>query len=222
MASEITGTTSAELRRNMVEQSWRPAAARIFAALPEVQSVVFAVAQYWNDEAADQVHWRELPSLERDPRWPEMLTRPLYESEGDDFLAAEFVRRLPPTPEGHPATDISDLTRPLPWLDEDKVITAFASCCTEGCHQEMSVAEAYRPYAIARRDGNQGVAIEVVGRVIRPEWEDRFDVGSLAPEPEPRPRRGASADQPPTTEPPAAPKSRGFLSRVWRWLDGER
>lgn len=56
------------------------------------------------------------------------------------------------------------------WNDNGEVIPAFAAFCREGAHQEMSIAEAYAPYAILRRCGDD-IAIEIVGQMLRP-WLD--------------------------------------------------
>jgi hypothetical protein len=53
------------------------------------------------------------------------------------------------------------------WDENWDAIPAFAAFCREGSHQGMSVAEAYTPYAVLRRCGDD-VSIEIVGQMLRP------------------------------------------------------
>lgn len=143
----LPGGTSAELRAFFLRWVLQPRAARLLRE-PSTRSVTLAVAQYWNDEARDAVHLLLLPSPLRDPGWP----------------------LVGPAPVRWPGED-SPLS--LPYLDNSDYITAFGAYCLPGCDQEMSLNEAYRPYAIARM-GPEGVEIERVGALRQPELEDRF------------------------------------------------
>lgn len=193
-----------------MDQRFLPFARRVFNLLPEVHSVVYAVAQYWSDEAADAVHERMLLSLDRDPKWPEFLRPPLYGIEGLPGLAYDVEARI--TAQGGPG--LFRLRCEFPKLEDNgSMITAFAAFCPEGCDQEMSTAESYVPYAIARRGAGGGVDLQIVGVLSRPEWEDRFDVGTdeVTGETLPCPTARAAEHDVPATPRPEVPARRGLL-----------
>lgn len=138
-----------------------PVCQSMFHAHPSAQSITYAVAQYWNDEADHAVHSHFSVSTARNPSW----------REAHDDHEANF--------EGtyswdHRPKDRSELD------DNSTMITAFASYCEEEGSQEDEVAEAYTPYALVRRvvlPGSKSdidVSVEIVGRMFRPEWEDSW------------------------------------------------
>lgn len=164
----IKGETSAKLREAFIETHLVPLSKRVFAARRDVQSVVLAVAQYWADEADDAVHLRIIPCVVPDPSWPSCLQNNPY------VLVEEYFGNTYEML----SEDADDLVgwqarEDLPTLDDNtSAITAFASCCGEEGSQEDPMSIAYEPYAVARR-AQTGVEIEIVGKVQRPEWEDR-------------------------------------------------
>lgn len=131
-----------------------------FAAEPELQSALFAVAQYWADEADDAVHACVVFSKAPTPAWPH-LCRWDREDEG-----------LPGFGDGETCTSCGDSTPPLPFHDNGDAITGFQSMCREDASQESATSEAYLPYAIARRDADGGVTLEIVAGYARA-WLDR-------------------------------------------------
>lgn len=200
-----------------MDQRFLPFARRVFDLLPEVQSVVYAVGQFWSDEAEDAVHEIMAPSLDRDPKWPEILRPPLYESEGFAELADDVEARIP-TLHG---PGLFRLGCEFPGLDDNgSMITAFAAFCPEGCDQEMPHGESHVPYAIAQRGAGGAVDLQIVGVLSRPEWEDRFDVGfdEVTGEELPGPTgRTAEHDVPanPHPEVPARGGLFGFFRRLF-------
>lgn len=168
----LHGGRSAELREHYLRWEFLPVAAEMFRQMPRWQSVTLAVAQYWCDEAHDAVHTAFLASEQREPSWPPPEFR---QEDSDDYY-------YDATAEPNPA-DARWAARQALWGhrfgpfygDNYDLIVAFASYCLPGCHQEMDYAQAYRPYAIARRiAGGDSLAVEIVGRMLQPEWEDRF------------------------------------------------
>lgn len=189
----LEGKTSAELREQCLELYFRPIAQAILARSPATHSVALTVGQYWCDEAEDAVHLEILPFAERDPRWP----------PPDDCAeqAFEFLEPLLAADGGYWKFSSS-----LPQLDDNgNAITAFASCCKEGCDQEMPIGESHLIYAIARRSDDGSTQIDIVGRMLRPEWEDRFDVGFEL--------EGDQAVDRPVTR-PAPPPAGGLFARL--------
>ncbi len=178
---ELQGTTSEALRRDCMARYFLPLATEVFARAPEAQSVIFAVAQYWDDEADDAAHAHIVICSTKDPQWPSCLT-----AEGNAFIedneAGVYGARHSELEAAARAAAYERSGWSSPWLDDNgQMITAFASYCLEGSSQEDDLDAAYVPYAIARRN-DDGAVIEIVGKMLRPEWEDRFDVGYRAPE----------------------------------------
>ena len=150
----LHGSSSAELREHFLRWSFCPLAAQLFRQSADIQSVTLAVAQYWDDEAHDAVHTEILPATGRDPGWP-------IASEVRAMLAAHLA--------------LHGRSYSAHYGDNYDLIVAFAAYCRPSCHQEMSIEEAYTPYAIARRAADaDGIVLEVVGRRQQPGWEDRF------------------------------------------------
>jgi uncharacterized protein (TIGR02996 family) len=137
----------AQYRHDLV-QSLVKSAHKTFAKHEDVNSLVLSVAQYWNDEAEDEVHLhltysnRSTPLFSHRCRW-EPTDEPDFCSYCHKGLPSAYDLRLS---EG-----------------EAGLIESMEPYCLEGAHQEMSQAEAYLPYAIVRRD----TGLELVGPPVR-------------------------------------------------------
>jgi len=221
----IEGSSSAELRDKCMRQRFAPIAQEMFARMPDVQSIAYTVGQYWCDEAVDAVHEAIVTFLERDPEWPRSFDEAgdaarKKHAFGDDFLGYfRFLDRFP-------------------CLDENgTAITAFASFCSEMGDEEKSLSKSHLVYALARRGGGEGVAVDLVGTMSRPAWEDRFDVGFAVERGEddpyfldgsPGPVVAASGADAGATElgvrrsawPPPAPQGGGFWGFLRRLFGG--
>lgn len=190
----LDGVTSAELRERCMREYFSPLAKELFARLPEVQCVAYAVAQYWCDEAVDAVHEEFRTFLVRDPLPP-------YESEAGDALRME--RAFPEC-----ADDGGIYAFRGRWprlLENTTAITAFASFCPEQGTIDDPSTLLSAVYALARRGAAGDIEIEVVGAMLRPEWEDRFDVGFAV--------ESTGRSQPLA---PSAPAARPH--GLWAWL----
>ena len=163
-----SGQEAANLREEIVENYVNLVVKMAFDKYPQLNSAMLLVAQYWDDEADDAVHeilffsvlgtidietvWKNeckadpvnLPGL---PRQLEILFSVREEFYKEESLWQEHY-----------------------WDDNGKAIPAFAAFCKEGCHQLMSFSEAYTPYAILRRKGEE-IEVEVIGKMLRP-WLD--------------------------------------------------
>lgn len=217
----IQGASSAALREAFLEQNFRPRVAATFDRDPDVQSVLLVVGQFYSDEAEDAVHVDLVPALDAQPEWPECVrSSPFY---GDDEGSIELTKR------GEAALAWDEIfTSPFkfPELDGNTTaITAFASFCPEVTSQEDSLDVAYTPYAIGRRGEGGAVMIEVIGSIVRPEWEDRFDVGFSAPEgvtPKRLYDNEWSAPAPPAAKGRGASESSGKVSFLRRLFGSKR
>lgn len=148
-------TTAAEMRRRIVEEDFVPFVAAAFERGPSLRSAMLLVAQYWADEADDAVHVDVVFSERATPTWPHRCE---FDDEGDAVVAAGAVR------------DTCTTCGNIGWMafdDNGAGIAAFQSCCREGASQDQSVAEAYLPYAVARRTAAGHVEVEVVGGPVR-------------------------------------------------------
>lgn len=205
----IAGSTSAELREAYLELRVRPLAQRLFQAAPEARSVLCCIAQFWDDEALDAVHELFVPcAVPGPPPWPECLRdNPFTDDAGGPDGSAL----------SHWWIAIEEIAEGLPDLDDNTTrVAAFASCIGTMATQDDDFAEAFRPYALARRLPGNLVDIRILGSVLRPEWEDRMTWEQREPfiesmtEPDPRP----------APSPPPAP--RPWWERLLRRLGGSR
>ncbi|HSC88125.1 MAG TPA: hypothetical protein VLC09_12670 [Polyangiaceae bacterium] len=180
---------SSELRRRFEQEYALPLARAIFELEPRCQSVLITVGQYWCDEATDAVHSETIACAEREPRWPESAqARP--GALGDADALAEALAS--DTNEGGEPGSLSEIQYSLmheaterafgePYfsvLDENSdMIVAFASYCQEVSDQEQPSWRSHTPYGLIRRPiGEESPSFEVIGRMHRPQWEDRWDV----------------------------------------------
>lgn len=164
MTKRVRGETSAELRANYLDESFAPTCREVFQSDDRLKSFVLAIAQYWADDAADDVHLEIIPCVTPNPTWPECLNANPFVDGDTMWTDLEMFDR------------VYDTNDEYPRLSERAAITAFASCCHEISTQDRSLSESYRPYAIAKRGSADDVTIEVVGAVVRPEWEDAFNL----------------------------------------------
>jgi hypothetical protein len=155
-------------------------------------SVTLLVSQYWNDEADDAVH----------PHWAASC---LYDIDLDAYAVEAYgvdgalpasadveLLRVRNVPGGTDPWDIhaelaygfttdaagnhqTDRSSAVRWDSNGKMIPLFAAYCTGGAYQDQSLLEAYRPYAVFRRDSDE-VTVEVVGIARRP-WLDGVPPG---------------------------------------------
>ncbi|MEL6343633.1 MAG: hypothetical protein AAFV53_10920 [Myxococcota bacterium] len=166
----LHGGRSSELRAHYLRWEFAPIAAELFRQSPRWASVTLAVAQYWCDEAHDAVHTVIIPSEHVNPGWP---TPELRAEEGDDEAAVAVADDANAARWAARQSLWGHRVGPF-YGDNYDLIVAFAAYCLPGCHQEMDYSQAYRPYAIARRGPDASMEMEIVGRMVQPEWEDRF------------------------------------------------
>jgi hypothetical protein len=189
----LYGQTPRELRWMTLRWFVAPFARAVFHRVPAAQSIVFAVAQYWNDEASDAAHHVLVPTDQRDPSWPECLSyehnklvpvelpynfAALNEEEQqwarEEAIAqandgANYSRYAIENGEhGTAFTFVDALFGAGSFLDDnDTFPRAFASFCKPNASQGMDVRDAYTPYAIVRREARD-VFVEIVGAPLNP------------------------------------------------------
>lgn len=155
------GRTSAEMREHCLRWYVEPTARLLFATVPEANSLVLSVGQFWCDEAHDATHLALYASDERDPSWPELAENSLFPERWERNKLSECMATVA-------GSSFSD--------SNYGNIVAFASQCVLSS-QDESEGESYAPWAIVRRQGPTGCTSEVVGELLQPSFEDNFNVG---------------------------------------------
>lgn len=197
---QLEGATSSELRAACMRQYFTPIAKAILARLPEVQCVAHAVSQYWCDEAVDAVHEEFRIFLERDPK------PPYEEAAGNWGLMGPAFAEFEDGEVFEGGMGFLAFCARFPRLQANSTaITAFAAFCPEQGTADDPSTMSSAVYALARRGAAGEVEIEVVGAMLRPEWEDRFDVGFAV--------ESTGRSQPLA---PSAPAARPH--GLWAWL----
>ncbi|MCB9597252.1 MAG: hypothetical protein H6719_31295 [Sandaracinaceae bacterium] len=188
-ASRDVAAESEAYRRRFAAHDLPIIAELLFDFLPNATSVLFGLAQFYADNADDEVHRAQWISKGARPAFPHVCT-PVLPEEWDELKA---LRARGASERGIREANQAIATRQLERGDvcdlcamndrlfreaklwerleynglADEAIEALAPYCKEGCHQDMDPSEAYLPYAIATR-GADGPVIQVVGEVQRP------------------------------------------------------
>lgn len=189
----LYGRTPREMRWMTLRWFVAPFARAIFHRIPAAQSIIFAVAQYWNDEASDAAHHVLVPADHRDPSWPECLSyahnklipvelpynfAELSEEEQrwarDEAVEqandpANYSRyALEYGEHGAECAFVDALFGAGSFLDDNNTFPqAFAAFCKPNASQGMDVRDAYTPYAVVRREAGD-VSVEIVGVPLNP------------------------------------------------------
>lgn len=144
-------TPEAQWRAHALEHV-RACARRAARKRPETRSLLFAVAQYWDDRDDDEVHDLVISSSRDVPVWPHFCEA-YHAGEGLSTPGEHCNHRCDP-----------ELGRVgvSPEL--------FARFCHGLGSQDRTGGENFTPYAIARRRGDaDDFDIEVIGKLWRPE-----------------------------------------------------
>ncbi|VEP16961.1 conserved hypothetical protein [Hyella patelloides LEGE 07179] len=172
------------IRQKAIDKYVLPIVKKVFAKYPQINSASFAVAQYWDDNAYDEVHNFILYSVLDIPDW-EAYSKSENEKELGDYKNwDDYFDNAIKDPINLPGiTEYQDEIDREAWEELEKEpnfyywnglgddeIAAFAAFCKEGSNQCMDYSEAYTPYAILTRTDNS-IAVEIVGKMLRP-WLD--------------------------------------------------
>jgi hypothetical protein len=161
-----TKEEAAELREKIIAHAIVPLIRAGFDKYPQLQSAMLLVAQYWDDEADDAVHYDLIFSV-----LPTPVTN-VELGDTDDYVDDNPVN-LPGLPSSYeiysPACSQIKYNEYY-WQDNENAVATFAAYCKEGGSQDMDYSEAYTPYAVFRRQEGD-IEIEIVGTMLRP-WLD--------------------------------------------------
>lgn len=159
-----------QLRNQIIEKVVKPIVKANFNNFPQLKSATICVAQYWDDEAEDAVHYRIVYSVLYTPDI-ESATKAQGECSEDVVNLPGISNEDGEIPNEIYYLPVKDGEEVYCWLDNGDAIPAFAAFCKEECHQDMIGLEAYSPYAILRRLDNDNIEVEVIGKMLRP-WLD--------------------------------------------------
>lgn len=154
----FTAEETAILRRQYIEKNLIPVLEHRFQIFPQLQSAALLVAQYWDDEANDAVHFEWLFSV--------LETPDMVSAYSEEILDDIDLNNLPDLPIHWDITHQPDPPK-FPYDDNGISIPLFAAYCREGCHQEMDRDESYSLFAIFRKT-EEGIEAEYCGEMIRP------------------------------------------------------
>ena len=145
---------SEEIFNNYLD-TFRLAAAKIFADHPSLRSVILGVSQYWADEADDAVHSMLVASERAIPVWPHYCAESTYD-ESDE------TENIP----GEVCSNCGELPWLESWDDNGEAVVAFEAWCHEAGSQEQPEQENALPCVLARKVGD-AIEISMVGRIER-------------------------------------------------------
>lgn len=161
--AKYTPSQTAALREELLRAKAEPLVLRTFDRHPRLQSAMMLVAQFWNDEADDAVHYEFIYSERETPDVG--AASQAEDAEDETWDDVNF-----PSPMDEEAWYELRRANLYDGDSNGDAICLFAAFTRENCHQNMALAEAYEPYAIFRRTP-QGLTTEVVGKMLRP-WLD--------------------------------------------------
>ncbi len=139
-----------------------------FDRFPELRSCMFLVAQYWADNAWDEVHTRLVFSELSAPDARSALTE----------TAADAVN-LATNPSLNIRSKQHEIEKTLTTtidLFDDDAIPMFAAYCREGSHQDEDEADRLSPCALLVRAGDGSIVVDVWPQ-LRP-WLDGVALAS--------------------------------------------
>lgn len=129
---------------------------------------MLVVAQYWSDQASDEVHLEVVYSERETPDLGVDAASTGYEPDPVNLPSLGRQNDLDPRPW------YVDRWHGAPWT-----ITLFAPFCRDFATQEDDGWSAYSPYAVFRRD-TDGLRTEIVGIRHRPWLEGLMDAAAVA------------------------------------------
>ena len=158
---KYTPEQTAKLREETVARIAR-SVGQVFEKHPELRSALMLVAQYWDDESDDAVHFSTIFSK---------LTVPKLDAATQEWTEDEYRDSIN-LPEGlyHMDLELELYLEGYDWNCTGDAIPLFAAFTKEGSHQNMPPTESGTPYAVFRRSPT-GVEMELVGEMWRP-WLD--------------------------------------------------
>ncbi len=174
---------TAQLRMMLIEGWAKPIIAACFAKYPDLKSAALLVAQFWDGEAVDAVHDQFIVSVLDAPDLTAAFT-----ADREGWLHDPVnLPNLPGQFELQWAVEAEQLWQPdhrFGWDQNGLAIPAFAAFCKSGSDQDMTLEEAFVPYAIFRRiqpllidlpqplhTETSWIEVEIVGQMLRP-WLD--------------------------------------------------
>jgi hypothetical protein len=155
-----------------------------FEKYPNLRSSAFLVAQYFADNAWDEVHTRLVFSELETPDLNAALTRNFEDKEDRINLTthADLNYRY-----SH-ALVAENFTTNIE-LEDELAIPMLAAFCREDVHQDQDLVDRYSLCATMRRQENANVGIEIApmlrpwldGVALHSQWDDAANLGTSDP-----------------------------------------
>jgi hypothetical protein len=161
-----TKEEAAALREKIIAHAIVPLVKSGFDKYPQLRSAMLLVAQYWDDEADDAVHYELIFSVLPTP----VPNIELEDTDDYDYDDSVNLPELPSSYEIYSAARSQIEYSEYYWQDNENAVATFAAYCKEGGSQDMGYLEAYTPYAVFRRQEGD-IEMEIVGTMLRP-WLD--------------------------------------------------
>ena len=174
------------LRHEVVQDTFLPQVNQNFDVYPILNSVIFMVAQYWDDAGDDEMHLKRLYSNSRNPNITAHLQflQSIAESENyythvseiDKGLRKKLMEFVPEGENTHTGKYDLSFFRSR-WLQNDLAIALFGCFAPEAGHQDQRFHENYAPFIIFRRSEDGPPEYEFIGENVRPWLEGTIGYG---------------------------------------------
>lgn len=161
-----------QMRKDIINKAIQPFVKQVFEKIPECNSVLFFVAQYWDDESVDVVHYKIILSTEL------VLNMSLFESNMGNIDTDNHNLKNSKYCEYYyyvyGDNKVLEYLNSLyqDWDSNGQCISAFASYCQDGGSQNFeNILYSYSLYSIFKRTQDNNSEMEVVGKMHRPYLE---------------------------------------------------
>jgi hypothetical protein len=147
--------TLAQERERYIQALLLPFVREQVALDDSIRSVLFTVAQYWDDNASDQVHMDALFSTQSQPIWP-------HDCDWGDV----------PTNNGTSCQRCRQNGEEVDPPYEPAFFRAWESMCREGADQNLDTHQNHLPAVLVQINGDN-LSHQIVGRFVRPWLEEQ-------------------------------------------------
>lgn len=153
------------IRDKIIKEIVIPTIKDTFDKYNKLKSSTLMLSQFWCDEADDAVHADLIFSQLEEP---DLISAEKFELKNKhDTVNLPSYTKENKYGGYYCNFDINKNNNWNKWDDNGEAITAFACFCKEYCHQEMVLFEAYTPYAVFKKKGNE-LEMKIIGEKFRP------------------------------------------------------
>lgn len=156
-----------KVREKCVSEWFIPVCKAMLEKEEECNSVTIALAQYYSDNAEDEVHVKFLPSSIHNPDWESTYSKEniFYQRDFQEYADESGYWDTFDYGREESKALLNDW---YPYLGADFFVDAFDRYCKEGCSEETNDKDSYQPYLIVYKDKETGdVKIREIGDLVR-------------------------------------------------------